>query len=217
MVDLTSPPQDTPPFGGEGLPAAGKGCRDSFVHKGLRRRAQQLPAYQQRICARPRAVRIDWPSPAQGRDDGVVVGHLLVIHQQSHIREELLHPSRAAAWPPGGGPPKRSPPYRRSDTGCPSGDRSAASSRRGIARSPASALPCSRTRGLPPAARWSGRRAWAAPLSSVHGWRKRKPPPHRHRPPAGPPPPPGRRSSPTPPRPRPGSGAHDGTSLCGTL
>ena len=52
VVDLTPAlGEDAPPLSGEGLPAAGKGCRHRLVHIGLRNRAQQLPAHQQKDIA----------------------------------------------------------------------------------------------------------------------------------------------------------------------
>ena len=94
VVDLTPAlGEDAPPLGGEGLPAAGKGRRHRLVHIGLRNRAQQLPAHQQKDIALTHGqfgqVRL---LQLQRGDDGVVVGHLLVIYQQGHIREELPAP-----------------------------------------------------------------------------------------------------------------------------
>ena len=94
VVDLTPAlGEDAPPLGGEGLPAAGKGRRHRLVHIGLCNRAQQLPAHQQKDIALTHGqfgqVRL---LQLQRGDDGVVVGHLLVIYQQGHIREELPAP-----------------------------------------------------------------------------------------------------------------------------
>ena len=77
-------------LGGEGLPAAGKGRRDSLVHKGLRNHAQQLPAHQQKdiALAHGQSGQVSLLQ-LQGGDDGVVVGYLPIVHQQGHIREEL--------------------------------------------------------------------------------------------------------------------------------
>ena len=80
-------------LGGEGLPAAGKGRRDSLVHKGLRHHAQQLPAHQQKdiALAHGQSGQVSLLQ-LQGGDDGVVVGYLPIVHQQGHIREELPAP-----------------------------------------------------------------------------------------------------------------------------
>ena len=94
VVDLTPAlGEDVPPLGGEGVPAAGKGGRDSLVHIGLRHRAQQLPAHQQKKVPLTHGQSGQVALlQLQGGDDGVVVRHLLVIYQQGHIREELPAP-----------------------------------------------------------------------------------------------------------------------------
>ena len=80
-------------LGGEGVPATLKGRRDRLVHIWLRRRAQQLPAHQQEKVplahGQSGQIRL---LQLQSGDDGVVVGHLPIVHQQGHIREELLAP-----------------------------------------------------------------------------------------------------------------------------
>ena len=88
VVDLTPAlGEDAPPLGGEGVSTAVKSGRGRLVHIGLRNRAQQLPAHQQKDIALTHGqfgqVRL---LQLQRGDDGVVVGHFLVIYQQGNIR-----------------------------------------------------------------------------------------------------------------------------------
>ena len=77
-------------LGGEGVPATLKGRRDRLVHIWLRRRAQHLPAHQQEKVplahGQSGQIRL---LQLQGGDDGVVVGHLPIVHQQGHILDVL--------------------------------------------------------------------------------------------------------------------------------
>ena len=114
--------------------------------------------------------RLDWFFPAPGWESG----HGCRIPPcrspaPQHRGKTPGRRRRASPVLPDAGPRRRSPPCRASDTGCPCEDRSAASFHKATGRSPGFAWPCSRTPGWPPAGGWSGRRAWAAPLSSVHG------------------------------------------------
>ena len=74
----------------EGVSAAIKGGRDRLIHERLRRRTQQLVADQQKDIAlahrQPRHVRF---LQFQRRQDRVVVGYLLVVHQRQNIGEKL--------------------------------------------------------------------------------------------------------------------------------
>ena len=72
------------------MSAAIKGGRDRLIHERLRRRTQQLAADQQKDIAlahsQPRHVSF---LQFQRRQDRVVVGYLLVVHQRQNIGKKL--------------------------------------------------------------------------------------------------------------------------------
>ena len=75
---------------GEGMAAAAKGGRDRLIHIRLRRRAQQLAAYQQEqiAFAQGQGGDIRFLDLHRG-DDGVVVGYVLVGDHGLHQRIEI--------------------------------------------------------------------------------------------------------------------------------
>ena len=90
-VDLTPAlGEDAPPLGGEGVSTTVKSGRDRFIYIGFRRRTQQLPAHQQQGVpfSHSQFGQVGFLQLQRG-DNGVVVGHLPIIHQRCNIREEV--------------------------------------------------------------------------------------------------------------------------------